>query len=271
MRPIHLLAATALAACAACTTTEPAAAPAVDDAAALAAAAERGEPEALARHLMSQLAREMLARAERVAEVEEHRQALGGALTHVDLYEKPTASSLPGLCEVTVHDVAVGYLAPAGRLEGPPQARSVRTLTRFYAIGSATAAEGSAVDGRAGCADLASAKPFFDAASARDAHEALRMLEAAQNWSRSAPAAVRLHCTDLGDPCPDPAAALAGLDPRRLESVSKVPCAPGSAAETACTLYRFAHESGPGAWTATIQGPRRPLGVDLRRDRMPVS
>lgn len=270
MHPARLIAAAALAVCTACATA-PKAPPPEQDAAALAAAAERGEPQALARHLMTQLAREMLARADRIVEVEEHRQALGGVLTHVDLYEAPAASSLPGLCEVTVHEVAVGYLAPAGKPEGPPQARSVRTLTRYHAIGDAAAAEGSAADGRGGCAALPTAKSFFDAASARDAHGALAVLQAAQVWARSAPAALRLRCTDLDRPCGDPAAAFARLDPRRLESVSQVACPPGTAGASSCTLYRFAGENGAGAWTATIRGPHRPVDVDLRRQPMPVS
>lgn len=270
MHPARLLAAAALAACAACATTTREAPPPPEDAAALAEAAERGEPKALARHLMTQLARDLIARSDRIVEVEEHRQGLGGILTHVDLYEAPKASALPGLCEVTVHDVAVGFLAPAGRPEGPPQARSVRTLTRYYAIGSPTADGGSA-DGRGGCDELGSAKGFFDAPSARAAHDALAMLEAAQTWVRTAPGAVRLRCSDLEAPCAEPGAAFAALDPKRLESVSPVACAPPAGGDTACTLYRFAHDGGPGLWTATIRGPRRPLDVDLRRTQMPVS
>lgn len=273
MHPTRLLAAAFLAACTACATAPQAAAP-PRDAAALAAAAERGEPKALARHLMTQLAQEMLARADRVTEVEEHRQGLGGILTHVDLYEAPVASPLPGLCEVTVHDVAVGFLAPTGAPEGPPQARSVRTLTRYYPAGSAGSAGGGRESGagdRARCAALPS-KAFFDAPSAQAAQEALALLDAAQGWLRTAPAALRLSCSDLGAPCADPAAAFAALDPRRLESVSQVACAPGAESPgPACTHYRFAHENGPGAWTATIRGPRRPLDIDLRREQMPVS
>ncbi|HEX8527690.1 hypothetical protein, partial [Allosphingosinicella sp.] len=149
--------------------------------------ARSGESDArsIARDLYGQLARQMLERPSRIMEAEARRQGLGGMLVGYDLYEAPQPSAFPGLCEVVVRQIAVGPAVPTGGAEPPPQARSERTLSRFYAIGSTLPQAGSGGDGRDGCASLATARNFFDAASARFADEAVRTFEVGQLWSRT--------------------------------------------------------------------------------------
>lgn len=212
--------------------------------------------QALARDLYGQLARQMLARAETIREVEAKRQGLGGMLVGYDLYEAPRASAYPGLCEAAVHQIAVG--------PGPaPEVRSERTIARFYAIGSSIPQSG---DGRDGCAALPTARNFFDAPSVLIADEAVRTFEFAQLWSRTTPAALAARCRLNEGPCAAPV-ILQGLSPQRLRSVVTAECPsdlPGRGRN--CFVYQVDQVGGAaeGSWIVTIRGPERPLQVDIR-------
>lgn len=252
-------------ACAATADSAPAPASAAQPAAP-AAAQSPAEPGVLglARDLYGQLARQMTERAETIREAEAKRQGLGGMLVGYDLYGAPRASAYPGLCEVPVHQIAVGPMVPDGGAEPPPTARSERTVTRYYAIGSALP-QGS--DGREGCAALATARNFFDAPSLLVADEAVRTFEFARLWSRTTPAALTLRCRQADAPCATPQAVLQGLSVQRLRSVVTAECPiylPGRG--RTCFLYQFDQAGGPGegSWIVTIRGPERPLQVDIR-------
>ena len=266
MRTLCLIAASALASACAATSETAGAQPA-------ATAGDRrpsrtGDPEAhaIARDLYSQLARQMLERPNRIMEAEARRQGLGGMLVGYDLYEEPQASAFPGLCEVTVRQIAVAPTVPAGGTEPPPQARSEQSISRFYAIGS-TLPQASGDDGRDRCAALVTARNFFDAPSARFADEAVRTFEFGQLWSRTAHAAVSLRCRIAAGPCPAPAGFFQALSVQRLRSVAEAQCPadlPGRG-ET-CFVYQVDETAGPagGSWIVTIRGPQRPLEVDIR-------
>lgn len=263
-----LLAGAALAACSA-RSGEVAAASAQPPPESAAAPATPVEPGArgIARNLYNQLARQMSERAGRVVEAEERRQGLGGMLVGYDLYEAPRASAFPGLCEVSVHQIAVAPVQPGTGPEQPPTARSERTLTRYYAIGSTLPQQAAGADGRDGCGRLPTARNFFDAPSGLFAEEAVRTFEAAQLWSRTTPAGAVLRCTAAGGPCGAPDAHLQALSVQRLRNVAEAECPaalPGRG--TTCFVYQVDQPSGPaqGSWIVTIRGPQRPLQVDIR-------
>ena len=262
---------------AACTSAAPPTAVAQPHPAQPATGAAPVEPgaRALARTLFADLARKLEARAERIVEVEERRHALGGMLAGYDLFEAPRGSAFPGLCEVTVHRINVAFHPPRAPEAGPapvePESESI--VTRYHAIGSTMAGSGQA-DARDSCASLPTARAFFDAASPQKAEQAVQMLEWAQLWSRTTPAAVSIRCADDQRRCADTGAFLRALDRGNIVTIADTPCAadmPGRGA--GCVVYRIDQSSGlaSGRWQLTIRGPERPLQVDIRELQMPVS
>ncbi len=208
---------------------------------------------------------------ERIVDVEERHSGPGAFLIGVTLYERPEAHHMAGLCQVRVHEVGVNTAPPP---HNPPRyAESVRTSTRFFAIGPVNSSIPPA-DQRKRCSSLPSARNFFSA-SEDDARLALQTLTDARYFVTHMPRAISFSCESYRGACGEPAQLfMRHLTPDRVRSVTRIPCADGSTnIDEPCFRISFG-DVGPGAggdWSITTQGPRRPVRMHLEQSHPPVS
>ena len=210
---------------------------------------------------------------DRIVEIQEHRSGPGAPLVALTLFERPETTRFAGLCRVTAHDVGINFAPPPE--EPPREAQSMRTITRYYAIGRVAPSPEPAGQ-PAACSSLPSAKGFFTAPSWEAALTGLQVYGDARIWAEQNNRAATFGCTALSDVCGSGRELfLTHLTPERIREVREVPCEAGrpGRGET-CFLYIFGHVSGifpPGDWTVNIKGPQRPLHVQITQSQPPVS